>query len=77
MNIITTDKTWLRHLDPETKDQSKIWKTVAEPRAKKARVLNEIYVHIYYGHSPHDSSTSGARRKNDQRKVLQQCTTIS
>jgi len=39
--------------------------------------MNEIYVHIYYGHSPHDSSTSGARRKNDQRKVLQQCTTIS
>lgn len=36
--IITTDETWLFLYDPETKEQSSIWKTPASPPAKKARV---------------------------------------
>jgi histone-lysine N-methyltransferase SETMAR len=36
--IITTDETWLFLYDPETKEQSKQWKTPASPPPKKARV---------------------------------------
>lgn len=36
--IVTTDETWLFMYDPETKEQSKQWKTPASPPPKKARV---------------------------------------
>ena len=35
--IITTDETWLYHYDPESKQQSSIWKSPDTPPPKKAR----------------------------------------
>jgi len=36
--IITTDETWLWFYDPETKQQSAVWKRTGSPPPKKARV---------------------------------------
>lgn len=36
--IITCDETWLWTFDPESKQQSSVWKTTASPPPKKARV---------------------------------------
>jgi len=35
-------------------------------------VWRETYVHIFYGQSQHDSSKPGNRRKDSQRRLLQQ-----
>jgi len=36
--VITGDETWCFQYDPETKRQSKQWKTENSPRLKKARM---------------------------------------
>ena len=36
--IITTDETWLHNYDPETKEQSAVWKRSGSPPPMKARV---------------------------------------
>ena len=36
--IVTTDETWVHHCTPETKEQSKVWKTRDETAPKKAKV---------------------------------------
>ena len=36
--IVTTDETWLWFHDPETKEQSAVWKRSDSPPPKKARV---------------------------------------
>jgi len=33
--LVTTDKTWLYHYDPETKQQSTEWRHGGSPRPKK------------------------------------------
>jgi len=38
----------------------------------RVSVLRKTYVHIFYGQSRHDSSTPGSRRKDSQRRLLQQ-----
>ena len=35
-NVITGDKSWVFQYDPETKRQSRQWKSVSSPRPKKA-----------------------------------------
>lgn len=35
--IVTTDETWLHYYDPESKQQSSVWKTPNTPPPKKAR----------------------------------------
>ena len=37
-NVITGDESWVFQYDPETKRQSRQWKSVSTPRPKKARV---------------------------------------
>lgn len=34
--IITTDETWLHYYEPETKQQSSVWKNVDSPPPKQA-----------------------------------------
>ena len=36
-NVITCDKSWFLQYDPESKHQSKHWKSSSSPRQKKAR----------------------------------------
>jgi len=36
--LVTMDKTWLYHYDPETKQQSMEWRHCVSPRPKKSRV---------------------------------------
>lgn len=38
--IITTDETWLHYYDPETKQQSSVWKTKESPPRKRQRLQN-------------------------------------
>jgi len=45
--IITTDETWLFLYDPETKEQSRQWKTDASPPPKKARVVKSAGKQMY------------------------------
>ena len=40
--IITTDGTWLRYFEPESKRQSSVWKTSNSPPPKKARAVKSI-----------------------------------
>ena len=37
-NVITGDESWVFQYDPETKRQSRQWKSVSSPRPKKARI---------------------------------------
>ena len=37
-NIITGDESWAFQYDPETKRQSRLWKSVSSPRPKKTRM---------------------------------------
>ena len=37
-NVITGDESWVFQYDPETKRQSRQWKSVSSPRPKKARM---------------------------------------
>lgn len=45
--IITTDETWLFLYDPETKEQSRQWKTPGSPPPKKARVVKSAGKQMY------------------------------
>jgi hypothetical protein len=45
--IITTDETWLFHFDPESKQESSIWKTPGSPPPKKARVQKSGGKHMF------------------------------
>jgi len=45
--IITTDETWLHHLDPETKAMSSVWKTLRTPPPKKALVQKSAGKHMF------------------------------
>ena len=45
--IITTDETWLRHFDSETKAMSSVWKTPRTPPPKKARVQKSAGKHMF------------------------------
>ena len=45
--IITTDETWMYLYDPQTKEQSKQWKTPASPQPKKARVVKSTGKQMY------------------------------
>ena len=45
--IITTDETWLYHFDPETKQQSDMWKRRGSPPPKKARVTKWAGKHMF------------------------------
>lgn len=45
--IITTDETWMHLYDPETKEQSRQWKTPASPQPKKARVVKSSGKQMY------------------------------
>ena len=36
------DETWLYHYDPETKQQSMVWRHSGSPRLKKIRVQNRL-----------------------------------
>lgn len=45
--IITTDETWFYHFDPETIQQSSLWKTVSSPPPKKARVVKSKAKHMF------------------------------
>jgi len=40
--LVTMDKTWLYHYDPETKQQSMEWRRSGSPRPKKIRVQKSI-----------------------------------
>ena len=37
-NVITGDESWVFQYDPETKRQSRHWKSVSSPRPKKAHM---------------------------------------
>ena len=37
-NVITGDKSWVFQYDPETKRQSRQWRSVSSPRPKKSRM---------------------------------------
>ena len=37
-NVITGDELWVFQYDPETKRQSRQWKSVSSPRPKKSRM---------------------------------------
>lgn len=37
--IVTCDETWVHHYDPETKQESSVWKHKGSPRVQKARVV--------------------------------------
>ena len=37
-NVITRDESWVFQYDPETKRQSRQWKSVSSPRPEKARM---------------------------------------
>lgn len=45
--IITTDETWMYLYDPETKEQSRQWKTPASPQPKKAKVVKSAAKQMY------------------------------
>lgn len=36
--FVTVDETWVYHFDPETKNQSKVWKRPSSPTAKRFKV---------------------------------------
>jgi [histone H3]-lysine36 N-dimethyltransferase SETMAR len=37
--VVTCDETWVHHYDPETKQESSIWKHKSSPRPEKAKVV--------------------------------------
>ena len=41
-NVITGDKSWVFQYEPETKRQSRQWKSVSLPRPKKARMQHSL-----------------------------------
>ena len=45
--IITTDETWLHYFDPETKQESSVWKHRGSPAPKKARVSKSMGKHMF------------------------------
>jgi len=45
--IITTDETWLFHYDPESKQESSVWKTPGSPPPKKAQVQKSVGKHMF------------------------------
>jgi hypothetical protein len=45
--IITTDETWLFHYDPESKQESSVWKTPRSPPQKKVRVQKSGGKHMF------------------------------
>lgn len=45
--VITTDETWLFFYDPETKQQSAVWKTPRSPPPKKARVCKSAAKYMF------------------------------
>jgi histone-lysine N-methyltransferase SETMAR len=46
-HIVTADETWLYLFDPETKEQSRQWKTPGSPTPKKARVTKTCGKQMY------------------------------
>ena len=45
--IITSDETWLHFYDPETKQQSSVWKSSDSPPPKKAKKTRSIGKEMY------------------------------
>ena len=45
--IITTDETWLFHYDPESKQESSVWKTPGSPPTKKVPVQKSGGKHMF------------------------------
>lgn len=45
--IVTTDETWIYLFDPETKEQSRQWKTPGSPTPKKAKVTKTTGKQMY------------------------------
>lgn len=46
-HIVTADETWLYLFDPETKEQSRQWKTPGSPTPKKAWVTKTCVKQMY------------------------------
>lgn len=46
-SVITTDETWFYLFDPETKEQSRQWKTPGSPSPKKAKVTRTSGKQMY------------------------------
>ena len=45
--IITMDETWRHYFDPETKQESRVWKHRGSPAQKKARVSKSMGKHMF------------------------------
>ena len=45
--VITTDETWLHYFDPETKQESSVWKHRGSPAPKKAKVSKSMGKQMY------------------------------
>ena len=48
--VITADETWLHHFDPESKQQSSVWKSpsLTPPKSKNGFFCRESYGHLIF-----------------------------
>lgn len=73
--IITTDETWLFHFDPESKQESSIWKTPGSPPPKKARVQKSggKHVCVFHGQAGNATAAPNPGRTDSYRGLLLKC----
>jgi len=71
--LVTMDKTWLYHYDPETKQQSMEWRHSGSPRPKKFRVqksAGKVLALIFLGSRRQPPQWLSSKGPNYQRAVL-------
>ena len=79
--VITADESWLHHFDPESKQQSSVWKSPGSPTPKKAKVVSsagkvmvisffDIHGMVYQHVVPAHTTVTGAYYR-DVLKILQ------
>lgn len=62
--IITTDRTWLHHFDPETKAMFSVWKTPQYTSPEEGTRTEKCWlthVHLLHGSAWDDLATQGTR----------------
>jgi len=71
--LVTMDKTWLYHYDPETKQQSMEWRHSGSPLPKNFRVqksAGKFLALIFLGSRRHPPHWLSSKAPNNQRGVL-------
>jgi len=70
LRLVTMDKTWLYHYDPETKQQSMEWRHSGWPRPKNSKCKNSRSRLDFLGSRRHPSHWLSSKGPNYQRRAL-------